>query len=323
MANKCTLKDVAKACGVSAYTVSRAMNNKPDISEATKNSILEKARAMGYVVNRGAKNLKSGKSDVVAIVYDDFKNPFYNQLIEMLSTQLYRNGYNITMFYDFESISMLNTHFLKRILASDIDGIISLIPVSKNAVSFNENWEKPIVQIGSPAQSLGIDVIYSDDYSGGKELTELLIKKGHRRIGFINAAPNMIPGLRRIQGYLAAIKEKGFDYADQYVLHLNGQLFTLEDALRRLVKDGCDAIICFNDLTALSGKRILQEWGEDEVEFAGFDGIERYTPIGTHLVSAHLEVEKIAEEAANILLKRLKGEDFPFVDKIFPITVKE
>ncbi len=321
MANKCTIKDVAKACGVSAYTVSRAMNDKPDISPQTKEAILQKARSMGYVVNRGAKSLKSGKSEVVGIAYDDFKNPFYNVLIEKISLRLFQNGYNVVLFYDFDSISHLNTHFLKRILASNVDGIISLVPVTKNAAIFNENWSKPIVQVGSPSKEAGVDSIYSDDLSGAKELTKALLSKGHRQIGFISSAPDMIPGLRRIKGYLDALEEAGHPYGESYVHYLTPSSLTVEGATQNLVKRGCDAIIYFNDLSALMGKRFLETIHRPDVEVAGFDGIERYTPTASHIPSAHLDLEKMAEEAVDVLLLRLKGEKFPPVDKMFPVSV--
>ncbi|MBP5216619.1 MAG: substrate-binding domain-containing protein, partial [Bacilli bacterium] len=210
---------------------------------------------------------------------------------------------------------------LNRILASNVDGIISLVPVTKNAAIFNENWRKPIVQVGSPSKETGVDSIYSDDLSGAKELTKALLSKGHRQIGFISSAPDMIPGLRRIKGYLDALEEAGKPYGESYVHYLTPSSLTVEGATQNLVKRGCDAIIYFNDLSALMGKRFLETIHRPDVGVAGFDGIERYTPTASHIPSAHLDLEKMAEEAVDVLLLRLKGEEFPPVDKMLPVSV--
>ena len=102
--SKCTLKDVAKACNVSAYTVSRAINGKKDISKETKEMILSVAKKMGYIANSGARNLRVGSTNNIAVIYDDFENPYYNMVIKELAYKLQEKGYYMTMFYDFDSI---------------------------------------------------------------------------------------------------------------------------------------------------------------------------------------------------------------------------
>ena len=94
---KCTLADVAKACGVATYTVSRAINDKKDISKETKERILKVAKEMGYTTNVTAKNLRVGNSNTIAIVYDDFENPYYNSLIKKISYKLNEAGYSIAL----------------------------------------------------------------------------------------------------------------------------------------------------------------------------------------------------------------------------------
>ena len=178
--SKCTLQDVAKACNVSAYTVSRAVNDKKDISKETKEKILKVAKEMGYIANSSARNLRTGQTKNIAIIYDDFENPYYNMIIKKMAIKLNDLDYSITIFYDFDSISLFNTKLLKRVLSSNIDGIISFIALTENAKKLNEIWKKPIIQF-SKSNDIDVDSIHFDDEDGGYKLTNKVISKGYRR----------------------------------------------------------------------------------------------------------------------------------------------
>lgn len=316
--SSCTLKDVAKACGVSAYTVSRALNDKPDISKSTREHIVQKAREMGYVVNTAAKNLRAGETKTVGLVYDDFENPFYSILIKKIAELLYEKGYDTTLFYDFESISMLNTHFLKRVLASNVCAIISLIPLTDHAVEFNELWNRPLVQVGAPSQSQKLDCLYLDDPSGGRLVTEELIKKGFKRIGFINASEVMVPGLRRLEGYRNTLKAHGLPVIEDDIIQLSESGLKVPEAVNLLLIHQCDAIICFNDMTAFDVFRHLRSIDRNDVAVAGFDGISRHLPWPDDVITLYSDLDLISKKAVEILLKRLNGEKLPRQSIMFP-----
>lgn len=321
MKAKCTLKDVALACGVSAYTVSRAMNDKKDISKETKERILEVAKEMGYVQNVNAKNLRVGSSRNIAIIYDDFENPYYNYLIKKITYILSENGYSVTLFYDLDSISILNTKLMNRVLSSNVDAIISFIYVTPSAKKLNSIWKKPIIQIGAPSTENDISCFLLDNYSGGKMITNYLLEKGCRKIGFINATEQLVACLNRIEGYKAAHVEKGFAFNEDLIVHLHETDLDITDATQLLIDKNCDSIICYNDISALASLKYLHENNLLNIEVCGFDNIKQSIPIPTPFPSVHGDTDVLVEESVNFLLERIKNPSDIIVNKVFDVKI--
>lgn len=319
--SKCTLKDVAKACNVSAYTVSRAINGKKDISKDTKEKILKVAKQMGYIANFGARNLKVGSTNNIAIIYDDFENPYYNMVIKELAYKLNENGYYMTLFYDFDSISMLNTRLFKRVISTNIDGIISLISVTENAKKLNQIWKKPLVQLGIKSEKNDLDCIYFDDFDGGYKLTKYIIEKGYKKIGFVNATDKLIPGLERIAGYKHALKENEYDINDNMIIHLTETQYTLQEATNKLLSYNCDSIIAYNDMAALTIKKHLKSLKMYNVLVCGFDNIQRCLPLPEHLISIYGDISTIVDLTVKTLMDRIAEKDSDFVNIKLPISI--
>lgn len=318
---KCTLKDVAKACNVSAYTVSRAINNKKDISKETKDKILAVAKKMGYVANIGARNLRVGSTNNIAIIYDDFENPYYNLVIKELATKLYENGFYMTLFYDFDSISLLNTKLLKRVISSNIDGIISLIGITENAIKFNKIWKKPLIQIGSASLNKEVDCIYFDDYDGGLKLCNYVINRGYKNIGFINATEKLSAGMERIKGYKKALKDNNFEIIESRIIQLEQSDLTTEEATQVLLNQNCDCIIAYNDMTALTIKKYLKKNRIYNVLVCGFDNIQRTMPLPEPLISVYGDIKKIVEITVETLIKRINEESNDVINIKMPVQI--
>lgn len=303
---KCTLADVAKACGVATYTVSRAMNDKKDISKETKERILKVAKEMGYITNVNAKNLRTGSSNTIAIVYDDFENPYYNSLIKKISYRLNKEGYAITLFYDFDSISLLNTKLLKRVVSSNVIGIISFMKVTPNAKKFNKIIHTPILQLGIEDEENDMDCVYYDDVNGSYQLTQFLLKMGYQNIGFINATMKLKSGMNRIKGYKKALKEKS-EIREENIIQLEETTLSVEEATQKLVNQNVDAIICFSDMTALLTIRYLKSIEKNKIKVVGFDNINQFFPLPIKLISAYGDIDDLVNKSIDILLDRIKG----------------
>ena len=322
MKSKCTLKDVAKACGVSAYTVSRAINDKKDISKETKEKILEKAKELGYVQNLNAKSLRTGNSNNIAIVYDDFENPYYNTLIKKITTILNEKGYFVTLFYDFDSISTLNSKLMRRILSSNVDGIISFIYVTPGAKKLNSKWKKAIIQIGAHSNDNDISCFIFDDFQSGRLITKHLIDKGNKKIGFINASEKLLGCLKRIEGYKSILLEEKIGIDESLIVHLAESSMELNVAVAYLLENKCDSIICFNDITALFAMKYLQENKISGVEVCGFDDIKKSFPIGIPLTSVQGDVNLLVDEAVNHLLDCLLSSSDNVIHKVFDVQIR-
>ena len=321
MKSKCTLKDVAKACGVSAYTVSRAINDKKDISKETKEKILKKAKELGYVQNLNAKNLRTGNSNTIAIVYDDFENPYYNTLIKKITTILNEKGYFVTLFYDFDSIGTLNSKLMGRILSSNVDAIISFIYVTPGAKKLNSKWKKPMIQIGAHTNDNDISCFTFNDFHGGRLITKYLLEKGYKKIGFINASKKLIGCLKRIEGYKSVLLEENIGVEENLIIHLTESEMELNVAVEHLLEKNCDGIICFNDITALFAMKYLQENEISGVEVCGFDDIKKSFPITIPFASVQGDVNQLVEEAVNHLLECIILNSENIIIKVFDVKI--
>ncbi len=321
MKSKCTLKDVAKACGVSAYTVSRAMNDKKDISKETKEKILKVAKEMGYVQNLNAKNLRTGSSQNIAIIYDDFENPYYNTLIKKITSILNERGYSVTLFYDFDSISILNTKLMNRVLSSNVDAIISFIYVTPRAKKLNSIWKKPIIQVGSPSTENDISCFIFDNYSGGRIITKYLLEKGNKRIGFINATEKLIACVNRIEGYKSVLKESGIVIDEELIIHLTEAEKEITEATQYLLDKNCDGIICYNDITAMAVLKYLHENNIYNIEVCGFDNIKQSLPIPTPFPSIQGDMDTLALESVSFLLEMLENPSDVIINKVYEVKI--
>ncbi len=325
MKNKCTLKDVAKACGVSAYTVSRAINGKKDISDATRERILETAKKIGYVPNTTARLLKSGRSYNIAIVYDDLENPYYNMVLSKIVRRLDETDYHTTLFYDEKSKSVLNLELMSKILATNVEAIISFIAVSKEACKLNEIWKKPIVVLTHIVPGTNIDYFCFDDLYGGFKLTEHFIKKGASRIGFINATTKLKSGMLRYEGYLQALKSYGYEMNEEVVYHLEDRNIPLETAVTELLYlHEVEAIACFNDLVALTVLKKIHLDGQNahkKVLVGGFDNIQASIPIPFNMTTIFGDVDEIVDKSVRHILERLKGLEKEVIQEVLPVKL--
>ena len=318
---KCTLADVAKACGVSAYTVSRAINDKKDISNETKERILKVAKEMGYTTNVTAKNLRVGNSNTIAIVYDDFENPYYNSLIKKISYKLNEEGYSIALFYDFDSISLLNIKLLKRVVSSNVIGIISFMKVTANAKKFNNIVNIPIIQFGIEDDDNDIDCIYYDDVEGAYKLTNLLLNKGYKNIGFINATMKLKSGMNRIKGYKKALLKRNIE--NFCVIHLTENNLTVEEATQKLVDMNVDSIICYSDMTCLMVIKYLKTIGRKDIKIVGFDNINQFFPLPIELISAYGNMDDFVNAGISMLLNRIKDNSLTYKKVVLPMSINK
>lgn len=318
--SKCTLADVAKACNVSRYTVSRAINDKKDISKETKEMILTVAKEMGYIVNMNARNLRIGSTKNIAIIYDDFENPYYNMIIKELAIKLNERNYSITLFYDFDSISLVNTGLLKRVLSSNIDGIISFIGLTDNAKKLNEIWKKPMVQL-SRSTKIDIDQVYFDNENGGYIITKHLIEQGYKKIGFLALEEKVIGVYDRTIGYRRALKECNIDFDENMLIELADEKITFEDAVDKLIEHHADSIICYSDILAFKVLKLLKDKNLN-IKVTGFDNIQQSLNIPVDIATVAGSIEKLVDSTIDIIFSRINEPQFEnFKTVVIPVHI--
>lgn len=223
-----TLKQLAKELGVSASTVSKALNDSYEISEPTKQKIIRYANKNNYVPNNIAKKLKIGRSNTIGLIISTIKSTFQSQIVEAMHRLSIENGFNLILMQSHDSPE-LERKAVEMLFNYGIDGLL-ISPVSKNSnldllKKVHENIPITIfdrIDHDLNTYKVGVDN-ESDSYKGTKEL----IKIGRRQIALLGAKDIGI-SMNRLDGYKKALIEAGIDFNPKYIINCDYSLSTKE-----------------------------------------------------------------------------------------------
>lgn len=318
-----TIKDIAKRCGVGASTVSRAINDHPNINPATKEMVMAVIRETGFVPNNSARNLKRTEANCIAVLIKGITNPFFSQVIRIIEEYIKDQHFTMVMQHVESYESELDVA-LKLVKEKRLRGIIFLggdyVHDEKKLSMLNV----PFVfsTIGTVAEETGsknYSNVSVDDRAESRKMTEYLIGLGHRRIAFIteNSQGESI-GRLRLLGYLDALKEHGIETDQGLIREITDEYdpYSVENGYRmtkELLASGetFTAVYAIADTLAVGACRALFEAGKrvpEDVSVAGFDGI----PLGEYLVpkltTIRQPVEAMADRTVKLLFEILNGK---------------
>lgn len=311
-----TIKDIARICGVGVSTVSRAINNHPDISSETRKQIQQVIAEYGYIPNNSARNLKRTESNAVAILTKGIANPVFSQMYKVFDEKLKRNHLSMILQhvnYEEDEVAVA----LELIKEKRLKGIIFL--------GFNyQHLEGEIDKISVPFVLSTVGMIaedphlerYShvtvDDKKESYKATQYLIERGHKEIAIILAEEQSSSvGKLRLDGYLQALQDNGitvnpkligtvYDDMEHYSME-NGYMTT-----KRLMRSGekFTAVYATSDVFAAGVYRALMEAGlrvPEDVSVMGYDGIEMGDYLYPKLTTMAQPVEKLALATCELL----------------------
>lgn len=304
------LKDVAKACGVSVSTASRALNNRGDVCPQTRRRVLQAAEQLGYVPSTLAKGLWSGETMTVGVLVTTILNPFYANVVTGIEEILSEAGYTIFLSSSHED-PQLELRALKAFLERRVDGII-LAPVKSNpeAVNYLEKSNTPFVLVGRGTGHVRASQVVGDDRLVGRLAAEHLLSRGHRRILFINSAMNLSAELR-LEGFRSVLREAGLEYGDNWVRSL-GPGNSVGEILAEMLsgKLNPSAVFCFCDKIALDLigelKRKKVSIPED-VAVMGVDNLSFTELLQPTLTSIDIQQDQMGIQSAEILFQKMTG----------------
>lgn len=311
-----TIKDISKEVGVSINTVSRALNDKPDISEKTKEKILQKAKEMGYVKNTFASMLKTQKSKIIGVIIPDSSNPFFSEVFKGIEEEARLNNYQ-TMIINTEGKYSSEEKAISTLIERRVDGIL-LFPMQNNYEDIEKliTEKYPLVLVGRGVENWNVDEIYNNEIKGGYLATEHLIKKGCQRILMISAEEFNTAAKNRENGYIKALNDYNFKY--KKIININkiheglyieeGEKI-IQDVIK---KEKIDGVFCYNDLIAYGAIKKLIENEINvpkKIKVVGYDDI-RFSKIFTpSLTTISVNKNKMGKEAFNMLIRRIDNID--------------
>jgi len=207
MKKQVTLKDIAGKLGISTSTVSRALQDHPDISIKTRQAVQELAKILGYKPNLIALHLKHSRTNTIGLVVPEVEHYFFSTIINGIEDVAYQNNFNVLVVQSNESYlrEVLNTQTL---LANRVDGVLASF--SKETQDFSHfqqliDNEIPLVFYDRVLHDLHADSVMVDDYSGAFKAVSHLIERGCKRIAFYSAPQHLLLGKNRLNGYKDAL----------------------------------------------------------------------------------------------------------------------
>jgi len=307
-----TIKDIAKLAGVSVNTVSRALNNKPDVSEETKKRIIDIANELGYVKNFTASSLKQKESRIVGVVLADSSNPFYAEVLKGIEAAARKYGYQIIL-CNTEREYKIEEEMIKILIGRRVDGlIIGPVQTRNDDIKMLKNMNFPTVILGRHFEDIEIDEIYNNEIKGGYLATKHLIARGRKRIIMLNGFLEKSPARMRLEGYRKALEDSNIPFDENMVFI--GDIDFL-DGYRRIndiINKGVnfDAIFCYNDIMALGVIKALQEKRYKiprDVSIVGYDDILYSELVNPPLTTIKIKKYELGFEAFRLLVNRLRG----------------
>ncbi len=260
-----TIKDIAKALGLSTSTVSRALRDSYEISPETKKIVLEYAEKINYHPNPIALSLKERRSRSIGVIVCEIANSYFSQVINGIESIANTNGYNVIISQSRESAEkeLLNLQYLT---SRSVDGlIISVSTETKDFNYFRELHDRgmPIVFFDRIVDEIETHKVIADNFKGAYDATTHLISCGYKRIATISNKTALSIGKERMAGYRAALKDNGLEPDDSLVRYcqhggmLEAEMEEAIDSLFKL-KSSPDAIFASADKLTTGCLRALR-----------------------------------------------------------------
>ncbi|NLW19904.1 MAG: LacI family transcriptional regulator [Clostridiales bacterium] len=304
-----TIRDVAKAAGVSISTVSRVLNERQDVDPNTRARVEATVRKLNYIRNQSASNLKQQSKSCVGVILSGRRNAFLTDLAEEVMEAGHGSGFTFIMdIIDEKANQLLAAR--KLYMEYRLQGVIILGANLEGREEEVKKLELPQVYATIDAGFLGSSHISSvsiDHHAAGFEAASRLLQLGHRRIallGYFSRGQDSTGA--RLHGAVAAMREAGIPYDESLFTEVN---FTMPSAymnVKRMLAEGrrFTALFAASDIMAIGAIRALHEQGlrvPDDVSVIGFDGIELGSFLAPSLTSVRQPTSLIAQESVRLM----------------------
>ncbi|AOJ68841.1 MULTISPECIES: LacI family DNA-binding transcriptional regulator [Burkholderia] len=308
-----TLAHVARIAGVSQMTASRALNDRPGVSQETREEVLRIAADIGYVMNRSAQKLSGGRNGIIGIVTPMLDNQFVGELIVGVGRAARAGGYEILVYTVFDE-DRHSHHGVLGLMKQFTDGVIAILP--RESVYFDAlaAARVPVVVIDQRGTLAGFPSVSVDNYGGALRAVEHLVELGHKRIAFVSGDES-IEGVRdRRRGYLDAIAR--FNMPNDPALLVQGGLSQMKafDVASQLLAlpDPPTAIFAANDLSAFGVIAAVREAGKrvpGDISVIGFDDIPMASQVHPSLTTIRQPFPQMARAAVNTLVAQIDSPE--------------
>jgi LacI family transcriptional regulator len=313
---KVTIRDVAAAAGVSHQTVSRVINNRPDVAEETRRRVWQVIKELNYQPSDIARSLIRRRSDTLGVVTAGLNYFGPSRTLNGITRQAEEMGYTLLLkelpgFYAHDVQPILNS-----LLARQVDGIIWAV----SEVGNNLDWLQgqpaglsvPMIFLTMHARP-DLSVVSVDNYAGGCMATEHLIEQGYRHIGHIAGPLEWWESRQRKAGWQDSLKNAGLQLVEHHWHEGNWSAASGESAIRQLLEDytEMDAVFVANDQMALAVLQIACQRGlqiPQDLAVVGFDGIRESAFYWPPLTTVYQDLRALGRTAVRELIQIIEAD---------------
>lgn len=315
-----TIRDVARAAGVSTSTVSRVLNQKGTISEETKQRIYQAMENLNYVPNDFARGLATGSPRVIALVIDvadvrAYSNNFFNNTVFGIETTAHRNDYNLMIINGapaFGGISSVE----RLVMSKKIDGVIFPVSiVNAGLLKKLDELHFPCVVLGRSEEISGeVNWVDINNTQAGASATRHLLRNGYQNIAFLSDGEDKIFNQDRITGYCRELSHNGLPVDQAMIVHVESSLDAGQKMISELLSlpQPPDAVICSSDRLALGAIRAAREKGLSVPRDFGvlsFDNTSLTELAEPSITSIDMDTFEQGVQAAETLLNQIEDPD--------------
>ena len=306
------LAEVARKVGVSEATVSRVLNEKPGVSQATREAVLTALDVLGY--ERPTK-LRGERARLVGLFLPELNNPIFPAFGEVVGGALAQNGYTPVLCTQAAG-GITEADYVELLLQQHVSGVVFVGGQYTQENAPHEHYARlaelnlPTVLVNAPVASLHFPTVSTDDAVASEQAWNHLTQLGHTRIGLVLGPEDHIPSRRKLLAARRVAESNGATIEDRLVVHTHYSLEAGQAAAARLLAEGVTAIICMSDPIALGAIRAVRRAGlqvPQDVSIIGFDDSALMNATDPALTTIRQPIEPMGRMIIELLVGQMNG----------------
>lgn len=316
--SKITISDIARELNITAATVSRALNDHPNIKEATKRAVRDAAIKLNYQPNRLASSLRLGKSNIIGVIIPSAEINFFGSVVHGIEKVANENNYNV-LIYQTNELFEYEKKGVQTFLRSQVDGVLASI--SKETINLDHYLEikrrgVPLILFDRVSDSLDVSSVVVNDYAGAFTATKHLIEQGCRRIAHIGGQQHVSIFNQRLKGYIDALNVHNIPVNEDMIIYGKVSIGSGRECMIKLLNGNQepDGVFAVEDYTALGALQALKSANKripEEVAIIGFANETFGEYLTPSLSTVNQQTAIMGEEAAKLFFeghKKVAGQ---------------
>lgn len=326
-----TIKDVAKAAGVSIATVSRVINNSDKVKSGRRDKVLKAIEELGYLPNQAARSLVKNKTETIGIIVNNLHDPFFYDLIKGFETGAQQTSYNVI----FCSVMSGDTEVKEKYIRYLNKGVVDAVVLYGSYMSddmltryMGDDCPVKYLVVENDLPNFDCNKLLIDNIDGARIATRYLIENGHKAIAHICGNPNKKVAIDRFNGFMETIRSAGIEILDGYIQYTMADYHGGYECMKKLLQSERrpSAVFCSDDAIASFAIRAAIDMGlrvPQDISVMGFDN-QKILPDkyqGPEITSMEQPLFNIGFDSIKILVDQLSGKSHGYVRKIYKTTL--